>query len=101
MKMQDAELLREYVRNGSETAFAELVKRYVDLVYCSARRQLGDAQLAEEVAQNVFACWRAKPGPSEANRCSSAGCIGPHASSRRGLSAPSGDDADANRRPSK
>jgi RNA polymerase sigma factor (sigma-70 family) len=52
--MQDAELLREYVRNGSETAFAELVKRYVDLVYSSARRQLGDPQLAEEVAQNVF-----------------------------------------------
>ena len=32
MNMQDAELLWEYARNGSETAFAELVKRYVDLV---------------------------------------------------------------------
>jgi RNA polymerase sigma factor (sigma-70 family) len=60
--MQDAELLREYVRNGSETAFAELVKRYVDLVYCSARRQLGDAQLAEEVAQNVFCLLARKAG---------------------------------------
>ena len=52
--MQDAELLRDYVTCGSEAAFAELVDRYVDFVYSTARRQLGDAQLAEEAAQVVF-----------------------------------------------
>jgi DNA-directed RNA polymerase specialized sigma24 family protein len=52
--MQDAELLREYVTSGSDVAFAELVDRYVDFVYSTARRQLGNAQLAEEVAQAVF-----------------------------------------------
>src|SRR6266516_2248571 len=52
--MQDAELLREYVTSRSDTAFAELVDRYVDFVYSTARRQLGDAQLAEEAAQVVF-----------------------------------------------
>src|SRR5438876_51333 len=52
--MQDAELLRDYVTSGSDTAFAELVDRYVDFVFSTARRQLGNAQLAEEVAQVVF-----------------------------------------------
>ena len=52
--MQDAELLRDYVTSGSDTAFAELVERYVNFVYSSARRQVGNAQLAEEVAQVVF-----------------------------------------------
>src|SRR5216117_3666484 len=52
--MQDAELLRDYVTSGSDAAFAELVDRYVDFVYSTARRQLGNEQLAEEVAQVVF-----------------------------------------------
>ncbi|HZQ46766.1 MAG TPA: sigma-70 family RNA polymerase sigma factor [Verrucomicrobiae bacterium] len=52
--MQDAELLREYLKSGSEAAFSELVKRYVDFVFSTARRQVGDAHLAQEVAQSVF-----------------------------------------------
>ena len=52
--MQDAELLRDYVTSGSDAAFADLVDRYVDFVYSTARRQVGNAQLAEEVAQVVF-----------------------------------------------
>ena len=43
--MQDAELLRDYVTRGSDAAFADLVDRYVDFVYSTARRQLGNAQL--------------------------------------------------------
>src|ERR1017187_6762185 len=50
------QLLREYSQNGSEPAFQELVKRYVDLVYSTAlRRADGDAQLAQDIVQTVFA----------------------------------------------
>lgn len=41
--------------NRSERAFTELVKELSSLVYSSAKRRTGSAQLAEEVAQNVFA----------------------------------------------
>jgi RNA polymerase sigma factor (sigma-70 family) len=48
-------LLAEYVRNGSDAAFGELVARYVDLVYSTALRLVeGDTHRAEDVAQGVF-----------------------------------------------
>ena len=51
----DCELLRQYAEGGDEAAFAELVRRYVDLVYSAAWRQVGgDAHLAQDVAQGVF-----------------------------------------------
>ena len=50
------ELLRAYAQDHSESAFQELVNRYVDLVYSAAiRRVSGDRQLAEDVTQEVFA----------------------------------------------
>src|SRR5690606_21422960 len=40
---------------GSESAFRELVARYVDLVYSIAlRRASGNSHLAEDITQNVF-----------------------------------------------
>src|SRR5690349_18020588 len=50
----DAELLKRYATDRSEPAFAELVARHLDLVYASARRQVGDAALAEDISQVVF-----------------------------------------------
>ncbi|MBI5771986.1 MAG: sigma-70 family RNA polymerase sigma factor [Verrucomicrobia bacterium] len=53
--IEDAELLRRYVEEKSEDAFAALVQRHLGLVYaCALRRVGGDSQLAEDVAQQVF-----------------------------------------------
>src|SRR4051812_41362553 len=50
----DQELLREYAVEGSEGAFSEVVRRYLDLVFSAALRLVGNAQLAEDVSQKVF-----------------------------------------------
>jgi RNA polymerase sigma factor (sigma-70 family) len=52
--MNDLDLLRQYAREGSETAFATLVDRHLNLVYATALRQVRSPQLAEEAAQSVF-----------------------------------------------
>ena len=50
------EWLAEYVKNGSEPAFRELVRHYLNLVYSTAVRLVnGDTHLAEDIAQTVFA----------------------------------------------
>ena len=59
----DSELLRRYAETKSEAAFAELVRRHVNLVYSAALRQVnGDAHLAQDVAQTVFADLVRKAG---------------------------------------
>ena len=52
--MEDIELLREYAEHRSQQAFAELVDRRMNLVYATALRKVGDADLAKDVAQMVF-----------------------------------------------
>ena len=48
-------MLAEYVENGSEAAFRELVARYLDFVYSAAiRLTSGDSHLAEDISQTVF-----------------------------------------------
>ena len=50
----DVQLLDEFVRSGCDQSFAELVTRYVDLVYSSAFRQLRQHELAEDATQRVW-----------------------------------------------
>jgi RNA polymerase sigma factor (sigma-70 family) len=48
-------LLAEFVQSGSDTAFRELVARYIDLVYSTALRLAeGNAHRAEDIVQTVF-----------------------------------------------
>src|SRR5487761_2321036 len=51
----DLELLGQFAREKSQDAFTALVQRHVNLVHSAALRQVRSPQLAEEVAQSVFA----------------------------------------------
>jgi RNA polymerase sigma factor (sigma-70 family) len=50
----DIELLRDFARNGSQAAFAEIVRRHINLVYSVAFRYTGNSHEAQDVAQVVF-----------------------------------------------
>lgn len=51
----DQELIRRFAEDSDESAFEELLRRYVDLVHSAALRQAGpDPQAAQDVAQSVF-----------------------------------------------
>lgn len=50
----DHDLLLEYAQKRTESAFAEIVRRYADLVYSAALRQLTSPQQAQDVSQGVF-----------------------------------------------
>src|SRR3954447_4258859 len=54
MMSDDMVLVREFGASQSEAAFAALVRRHIALVHSAAMRQVGDAHLAEEIAQAVF-----------------------------------------------
>ena len=53
-KPDDIALLKQYADEHSESAFAELVTRYLNLVYSAALRSAGNAHAAEEITQAVF-----------------------------------------------
>lgn len=53
--MHEQALIHEYARTSSESAFRELVARYIDFVHSIALRLVGDDHhLAEDVTQIVF-----------------------------------------------
>src|SRR5690242_20018394 len=55
MMNEEQLLLQDFIQNRSQQAFTALVRRYVDLVYSCAKRQLaGDGHAAEDVTQSVF-----------------------------------------------
>src|SRR5258708_5871589 len=57
----DVALLRRFAEEGSQEAFAELVRAKVNLVFAAALRQTGgDAHLAEDVTQAVFLALAAR-----------------------------------------
>lgn len=59
--MNGNDLLLDYRQTRSETAFAELVRLYTNLVYSVAKRRLANAALSEEVVQAVFIRLAHKP----------------------------------------
>lgn len=50
----DRDLLQQYITSGDRASLDRLVRRYVHLVYATARRELGDAHAADDVTQAVF-----------------------------------------------
>src|SRR5262245_35535902 len=53
-EITDHDLLERFCLARDERAFEMLAARYAGLVYSSARRQIGDRQLAEDITQAVF-----------------------------------------------
>ena len=51
---RDQQLLQQYVTNGNQSAFREIVDRNGRMVFSACNRILNDAQLAEDATQEVF-----------------------------------------------
>src|ERR1700690_2887319 len=58
----DARLLEQFARNGSEEAFAALVRRHIALVHSVALRHTANAQHAQDITQAVFVILARKAG---------------------------------------
>lgn len=68
-RQSDFEWLQQFARAGSQSAFRDLVRRHIDLVFATALRKVGDAGGAEEISQNVFGvlakkAWQFAPDDS-------------------------------------
>ena len=61
MMQDDAALLRSFLDDGSDAAFASLVQRHIALVYSVALRRVGgDTHLAQDISQKVFVTFARK-----------------------------------------
>ena len=74
--VSDLQLLRRYVFDRAEDAFAELVRRYTNFVYSAALRQVGSPDAAGEVAHRVFMDLARKAGPLAAKMCEKGSLVG-------------------------
>src|SRR5439155_681625 len=68
-RQTDFDLLRRFVRQGDQAAFAAVVRRHLELVYATALRKAEDEGAAQEISQNVFAAlarkaWQFAPDDS-------------------------------------
>lgn len=68
-RCHDFEMLQRFARHGEQSAFADVVRRHIDLVFATALRKLEDPGAAQEVAQNVFTvlarkAWQFAPDDS-------------------------------------
>jgi RNA polymerase sigma factor (sigma-70 family) len=68
-RRQDFEQLQRFTREGEQSAFADVVRRHLDLVFGTAMRKVEDPGAAQEVSQNVFAAlgrkaWQFAPDDS-------------------------------------
>lgn len=68
-RQSDFEWLQQFARAGNQSAFRDLVRRHIDLVFATALRKVGDTGGAEEISQNVFGAlakkaWRFAPDDS-------------------------------------
>lgn len=68
-RQSDFEGLQRFSRAGDQSAFRELVRRHIDLVFATALRKVGDAASAQEIGQNVFTvlarkAWQFAPDDS-------------------------------------
>lgn len=52
--MNDLELIEQFLRTNSQTAFAALVERHINLVYSAALRISRDSHSAEDIVQQTF-----------------------------------------------
>ena len=52
--MSDGQLLKQFIRERSETAFTSLVRRHASMVFAVCRRVIGDQHIAEDALQAVF-----------------------------------------------
>ena len=64
-RRQDFELLQRFTRDGEQSAFADVVRRHLDLVFATALRKVEDPGAAQEVAQNVFAALARKASKAQ------------------------------------
>jgi RNA polymerase sigma factor (sigma-70 family) len=52
--MTDQKLIRQYVADGSQDAFRQIVTRYLKMVYATCLREMQNAEMAQDAAQLVF-----------------------------------------------